>query len=310
MCNGVVEGFDPASEFLQVGKRESLQQADDAPQQEQLRGILDHQHARQHEQITHGLRLCRKGEKCHTVPEPHDVVILRQTRRALAFALLGRGREDGVVIERGRQQPATTSPSAANGSMRSISLRLSGAWMNDPSLRLSASIFSAVPGVHPGSGAIFNGVMVSGLHWWMGIFLPCCNCLRLPGGYSGGISERDDRAALAEIIDAVDPDAAAVVCDEDLFTPRGAPPCGMGVCDEKIPVHVVDRPVVLLGQFPEQCVDPLRRQHRFSPTEEKPAVLETEEDESHRGTNGRDPEKRPCRNGRHTREGDDDHEER
>lgn len=144
----------------------------------------------------------------------------------------------------------------------------------------------------------------------MGIFLPCCNCLRYPADIPAGISERDDRAALAEIIDAVDPDAAAVVCDEDLFTPRGAPPCGMGVCDEKIPVHVVDRPVVLLGQFPEQCVDPLRRQHRFSPTEEKPAVLETEEDESHRGTNGRDPEKRPCRNGRHTREGDDDHEER
>ena len=105
MCNGVVEGFDPASEFLQVGKRESLQQADDAPQQEQLRGILDHQHARQHEQITHGLRLCRKGEKRHAVPEPHDVVILRKARRALAFALLGRGREDGVVIERGRNSP-------------------------------------------------------------------------------------------------------------------------------------------------------------------------------------------------------------
>ena len=89
MRNGVVEAFDPASEFLQVGKWKSLQQADDAPQQKQLRGILDHQHARQHEQITHGLRLCRKGEKRHAVPEPHDVVVLRQARRALAFALLG-----------------------------------------------------------------------------------------------------------------------------------------------------------------------------------------------------------------------------
>ena len=100
MRNCVVEAFNPTFEFLQVGKWKSLQQADDAPQQEQLRGILDHQHACQHEQITHGLRLCRKCEKCHAVPEPDDVVVLRQTRRALAFALLGRGREDGVVVER------------------------------------------------------------------------------------------------------------------------------------------------------------------------------------------------------------------
>jgi hypothetical protein len=88
-----------------VGKWKSLQQADDAPQQEKLRGILDHQYARQHEQIPHGLRLCRKGEKRHTVPEPHDVVILRKARRALAFALRGRGREDGVVVERRRNGP-------------------------------------------------------------------------------------------------------------------------------------------------------------------------------------------------------------
>lgn len=103
--NGVVEGFDSALELLQAGKWKSLQQADDAPQQEQLRGILNHQYARQHEQITHGLRLCRKGEKRHAVPEFHDVVVLRQNRRALAFALLGRGREDGVVIKRRRNGP-------------------------------------------------------------------------------------------------------------------------------------------------------------------------------------------------------------
>ena len=100
MRNGVVEAFNPTFEFLQVWKWKSLQQAHDAPQQVQFRGILDHQHARQHEQITHGLRLCRKGEKCHAVPEPYDVVILRQPCRALEFALLGRGREDGVVVER------------------------------------------------------------------------------------------------------------------------------------------------------------------------------------------------------------------
>lgn len=103
--DGVVEGFDPAPELLQVGKWESLQQADGAPQQIQFRGILDHQHARQHEQITHGCRLRRKGEKRHAVPEPHDVVILRQTRRRLAFALLGRGRDDGVVVECRRDGP-------------------------------------------------------------------------------------------------------------------------------------------------------------------------------------------------------------
>ena len=144
----------------------------------------------------------------------------------------------------------------------------------------------------------------------MGIFFPCCDCLRHPADIPTGISERDDRTALAEIIDAVDPDAAAVVRDEDLFTPRGAPPCGMGVCDKKIPVHVVDRPVVPLGQFPKQSVDPLWRQHRFSPAEEKPAVLEAEEDESHRDADPRGPEKRAGRDRHHTREGDDDHEER
>ena len=37
----------------------------------------------------------------------------------------------------------------------------------------------------------------------------------------------------------------------------------MGVCDKKIPVHVVNRPVVLLGQLPKQSVDPLWRQHLF-----------------------------------------------
>lgn len=36
-----------------------------------------------------------------------------------------------------------------------------------------------------------------------------------------------------------------------------------GCVRQKIPVHVVDRPVVLLGQLPKQSVDPLRRQHRF-----------------------------------------------
>ena len=130
----------------------------------------------------------------------------------------------------------------------------------------------------------------------MGIFFSCCDCLCHPADIPAGISERDDRATFVEVIDAVDPDAAAIVCDEDLFTPRGAPPCGMGVCDEKIPVHMVDRPVVLLGQFPKQSVDPFRRQYRFSPVEEKPAVLEAEEDESHRGANGRDPKKHICRN--------------
>ena len=93
------------TEFLEVGRWESLQQADDAPQQEQLRGILGHQYARQHKQITHSLRLCRKGEKRHAVPEPHDVVVLRQTRRALALTICGRGREDGVAVERGRNGP-------------------------------------------------------------------------------------------------------------------------------------------------------------------------------------------------------------
>ena len=144
----------------------------------------------------------------------------------------------------------------------------------------------------------------------MGIFFVCSDCLRHPADIPTGISERDDRTALAEVIDAVDPDAAAVVRDEDLFTPRGAPPCGMGVCDKKIPVHVVDRPVVLLGQLPKQSVDPLWRQHRFSPAEEKPAVLEAEEDESHRDADTRGPEKRAGRDRHHTSEGDDDHEER
>lgn len=85
----------------------------------------------------------------------------------------------------------------------------------------------------------------------MGIFFLCCDCLRHPADIPTGISERDDRTALAEVIDAVDPDAAAVVRDEDLFTPRGAPPGGMGVCDKKIPVHVVNCPLVLFGQLPE-----------------------------------------------------------
>ena len=48
----------------------------------------------------------------------------------------------------------------------------------------------------------------------------------------------------------------------------------------------------------------------FSPAEEKPAVLEAEEDESHRDADTRGPEKRAGRDRHHTREGDDDHEER
>ena len=84
----------------------------------------------------------------------------------------------------------------------------------------------------------------------------------------------------------------------------------MGVCDKKIPVHVVDRPVVLLGQLPKQSVDPLRRQHRFSSAEEKPAVLEAEEDESYRDADTRGPEKHICRNRRHPGECDESQEER
>lgn len=83
-----------------------------------------------------------------------------------------------------------------------------------------------------------------------------------------------------------------------------------GCVRQKIPVHVVDRPVVLLGPLPKQSVDPLRRQHRFSPEEEKPAVLEAEEDESYRDANGRDPEKHICRNRRHPGECDESQEER
>ena len=66
----------------------------------------------------------------------------------------------------------------------------------------------------------------------MDIFFLCSDCLCHPADVPAGISKRDDRTALAEVIDAVDPDAAAVVRDEDLFTPRGAPPCGM-VCATK-----------------------------------------------------------------------------
>lgn len=83
-----------------------------------------------------------------------------------------------------------------------------------------------------------------------------------------------------------------------------------GCVRQKIPVHVVDRPVVLLGPLPKQSVDPLRRQHRFSPEEEKPAVLEAEEDESHRDADTRGPEKHICRNGRHPCECDESQEER
>lgn len=59
-------------------------------------------------------------------------------------------------------------------------------------------------------------------------------------------------------------------CATKICSPHVHSTMRMGVCDEKIPVHVVDRPVVLLGQLPKQSVDPLRRQHRFSPAEEKP----------------------------------------
>lgn len=83
-----------------------------------------------------------------------------------------------------------------------------------------------------------------------------------------------------------------------------------GCVRQKIPIHVVDCPVVLLGQLPKQSVDPLRRQHCFSPAEEKSAVLEAEENESHRDADTRGPEKRAGRDRHHTSEGDDDHEER
>lgn len=83
-----------------------------------------------------------------------------------------------------------------------------------------------------------------------------------------------------------------------------------GCVRQKIPVHVVDRPVVLLGPLPKQSVDPLWRQHRFSPEEEKPAVLEAEEDESYRDADTRGPEKHICRNRRHPGECDESQEER
>lgn len=127
-----------------------------------LRGILDHQYARQHEQIPHGLRLCRKGEKRHTVPEPHDVVILRKARRALAFALRGRGRDDGVVVERRRNGPHHLRVGGERLHAQHL-LEIERRVDERSEFAVECVDLSAVPGVHPGSGVIFNGVMVSGL---------------------------------------------------------------------------------------------------------------------------------------------------
>lgn len=69
----------------------------------------------------------------------------------------------GVVVERDRNGPHHLRVGGERLHAQYL-LEIERCVNERTSLRLSASIFSAVPGVHPGSGVIFSGVMVSGLH--------------------------------------------------------------------------------------------------------------------------------------------------
>lgn len=168
--------------------------------------------------------------------------------------------------------------------------------MNDPSLRLSASIF------RPSRECIRAAGRFSTVSWYRAyigewISFSCAVIASVTRRIFRRVYPNETiEPALAEVIDAVDPDAATVVRDEDLFTPRGAPPGGMGVCDKKSGSMWSIVQSYCSARLPKQSVDPLRRQHRFSPAEEKPAVLEAEEDESYRDADGSDPEKHICRN--------------